>query len=682
MARLYGRWMLLLVGTTAGVATVLRPQTNEKRLSLSLNGAAWALRVRNHVVPIAVPASYNDLVIGYAMAHDFAGTVSYVRADVIVPDEWAESKRIVLRIGSASYASWAVINGARVGDVHRGLGMPFEIDVSTALRFGSDGPNNITICVNNERSWSTLPPGYTSTYYEQKVNLYWDGLYDYAGLDGRVHLVATPPADTGCGHIDDVDLWVDVHDEPAVARRAGRGRASGRYRALGTATVHYRVSTTAESDRSCTVEVSLSDAENPKTIVETATGAPGAAGALAPIKDACLWEALPGVPCLYLATVKLIDGATKTLHDVYRLKIGLREIAIENGDLLLNGRKLYLRGIHAHAEAALRGRGRDAVLAVRDVSLMVSLGVNWVRIHPPPSESMLDLLDEAGILMNAEVPAIGLRPPPAPLLPGGDGGAAPAFSPSRINATTLAAHVAAVREYIERDKNRASVLLWSLANEPATDESGSVDYFAALFNASRGLDPQKRPMTYVTNRAAANDLAAGFGDVICANRYFGWYFDKDQSYFPVPPNAALPPAAGYQPRPVAAVGEALKDDLRQWRAKYPGKPLLVSEYGAGMLPGHHAAPADMYSAEYQREVLEAYWDAFDALRAGGANATIQGEGLHALHDFRQHSFSPHDVAGMNWKGVYDRSRQPKDGGVVRALRKRYDGLAEEVVFCV
>ena len=160
-------------------ASTLRPQTNRKRLALSLDGL-WNFCVGEFAVPIAVPASYNDLAIGYSLTHDFAGTVSYTRADVIVPDEWrANEKRIVLRIGSASYASWAIINGVQVGQVHRGLGMPFEIDVSDALRFGAAGPNNITICVNNERSWSTLPPGYTSNYYSSKVNRYWDGLYDY-----------------------------------------------------------------------------------------------------------------------------------------------------------------------------------------------------------------------------------------------------------------------------------------------------------------------------------------------------------------------------------------------------------------------------------------------------------------------------------------------------------------------
>ena len=92
----------------------------------------------------------------------------------------------------------------------------------------------------------------------------------------------------------------------------------------------------------------------------------------------------------------------------------------------------------------------------------------------------------------------------------------------------------------------------------------------------------------------------------------------------------------------------------------------------------------MYSAEYRFELLAAYWSAFDGLRRSNVTSTpvMQGEGLHALHDIRQHSFMPTDVAGMNWKGLYDRGRQPKDNGLIHAIRLRYERLAKEGLVAV
>lgn len=103
--------------------------------------------------------------------------------------------------------------------------------------------------------------------------------------------------------------------------------------------------------------------------------------------------------------------------------------------------------------------------------------------------------------------------------------------------------------------------------------------------------------------------------------------------------------------------------------------LLVSEYGAGSYPGLHALPGSgapsEFSAELREEILKATWVAFDELRKDGE---LQGEQMHALHDFKQRGGTYHDVGGMNFKGLYARDRSPKDHARV-ALSERYGRIA-------
>ena len=143
------------------------------------------------------------------------------------------------------------------------------------------------------------------------------------------------------------------------------------------------------------------------------------------------------------AAARRVNGAAyRRRYSLWTVRAGRRVLAPRRaahgrgagGKLLLNGKPLYLRGVHMHGDSPLRGRGDDDVHNLVDVQALVAAHANWVRIHPPPSEALLDLLDEAGILVSAEVPAIGMRSPP------GLGGAA--FAADRINGSTLAAHFA------------------------------------------------------------------------------------------------------------------------------------------------------------------------------------------------------------------------------------------------
>jgi beta-glucuronidase len=661
---------LVLVLATTPCAALLQPVESITRTVTSLCGV-WQLDVANFSGAAPVPSSFDEL--GPGLAESFAGVATYSRTFFVPAHLLDGTHRLVLRFDSANYRANVFVDGVKLV-THSFAGMPFEAELPAALLHshhgggggngGGGGIHTLRVEVDNFRSWQTIPPGIASTFHGRSVNLVWEGLYNFAGLDGRVSLLSMPRR----AYVADLDSVTTSIERRTASVPAGSNSTSIVEEV--TARLAYSVLVggdhNAAPDQSVAVSVFLSPfnrsaaAASPR-VVANATGAKGELI----VPRACLWVPLPGKPCLYVFSVELRDSATSALIDAYSLRVGLRTVDIVNGVLRLNGRPLYLRGLHAHIDAPLRGRGHDDAHEVRDVQSIVAARANWVRIHPPPSESMLNLLDEAGIFVSAEVPAIGMRPAPR-------GGAA--FMAERINATTLAHHKAYAAEYVARDKNRACVLLWSVANEPAVDEPASEAYFAALLNATRPLDPQRRPVTYVTNRDVSNDVAAKHVDLICANRYFGWYTNGGSAYEPDP---SLPYPAYFLPTPTAHIAEELAANLRKWRVAFPSKPLLVSEYGAGSFLGVHAVmgagATDSYSAERRAAVVHASWEAFDKLRSEQA---LQGEQLHALHDFKQYGLNVHDVGGLNYKGLYTRDRQPKDH-MYLDLSGRYAALAGE-----
>ncbi|MET8212892.1 glycoside hydrolase family 2 TIM barrel-domain containing protein [Streptomyces sp. NPDC005373] len=219
----------------------------------------------------------------------------------------------------------------------------------------------------------------------------------------------------------------------------------------------------------------------------------------------------------------------------------------------------------------------------------------------------------------------------------------PTFSPDTFNDETRAAHAQAIRELITRDKNHPSVVMWCIANEPASNEEGAREYFEPLVELTRKLDPT-RPVTYaaVMFATSENDRIAELFDVICINRYYGWYIATGD---------------------LAAAEAMMEGDLNGWAAKF-GRPLLMSEYGADTMPGLHSVWDQPWTEEYQSAYLAASHRAFDRVEA------VVGEHVWNFADF-QTSHGIHRVDG-NRKGVFTRDRKPK--AAAHELRRRWLGL--------
>ena len=185
---------------------------------------------------------------------------------------------------------------------------------------------------------------------------------------------------------------------------------------------------------------------------------------------------------------------------------------------------------------------------------------------------------------------------------------------------------------------------WNLidaANDSASE--AAVPYFKEIFDYVRTLDPQHRPLTYTNLLMAAGgkDKCHQFADVICLNRYYGWYVQD-----------------GYQ---LIGAKKAFINEMNQWMNTEPNKPFLFTEYGADTDAGVHKLPSVQWSEEYQCEYLTMQHEVFDMFEA------VAGEQVWNLCDF-QTGEGIMRVDG-NKKDVFTRDRQPKAAAYV--LKERW-----------
>ncbi|MFJ9100950.1 beta-glucuronidase [Streptomyces sp. NPDC102405] len=589
---------------------MLSPRTTPTRDLVGLDGlwrfapgtragaTPWASRLAPPL-EVPVPASYNDLFVDPEI-RDHVGVVWYQR-EVRVPRGWT-GERVVLRFGSVTHAARVYVDELLVAE-HTGGYTPFEADLTGVVAPGA--AFRLTVGVDNRLTNVTIPPGTVTTGPDgRERQSYLHDFYNYAGIARPVRLYSTPTT-----FVEDVTVVT------------GRDGAAG--------TVGYRVESAGEHTETVTVRVRAVD-EAGRTVAE----GEGPEGVLR-IEDVTLWQ--PGAAYLYDLVVELaVDGETL---DSYTQPFGVRTVEVRGTEFLINGEPFYFTGFGKHEDTPVRGKGHDDAYLVHDFQLMQWTGANSFRTsHYPYAEEVLDFADRHGIVVIDETAAVGLNL-------GVQGGLTgvpptPTFAPENFGGTTRDVHAQHLRELIERDRNHPSVVMWCLANEPASNEDGAREYFEPLVELARKLDPT-RPLTYAAVMFATpqNDRIGDLFDVLSINRYYGWYlFTGD-----------LATAEGY-----------LEQDLRGWVQRF-GKPVMMSEYGADTQPGLHSVWDTPWSEEYQSDFLAMYHRVFDRI------PEFVGEHVWNFADF-QTSPGIHRVDG-NKKGVFTRDRKPKSAAF--ALRGRW-----------
>lgn len=314
---------------------------------------------------IAVPGSFNDQFAD-ADIRNYAGNVWYQR-EVFIPKGWA-GQRIVLRFDAVTHYGKVWVNNQEVME-HQGGYTPFEADVTPYVIAGKSV--RITVCVNNELNWQTIPPGMVITDENgKKKQSYFHDFFNYAGIHRSVMLYTTPNT-----RVDDITVVTHVAQD------------------CNHASVDWQV--VANGD----VSVELRDAD--QQVVATGQGTSGTLQVVNPH----LWQ--PGEGYLYELCV---TAKSQTECDIYPLRVGIRSVAVKGEQFLINHKPFYFTGFGRHEDADLRGKGFDNVLMVHDHALMDWIGANSYRTsHYPYAEEMLDWADEHGIVVIDETAAVGFN---------------------------------------------------------------------------------------------------------------------------------------------------------------------------------------------------------------------------------------------------------------------------------
>lgn len=580
--------------------TKLYPHESETRATRDLSGV-WKFRTdpdrigesegwvrgigRHRLIPM--PCSWNEI---FDDVRDYMGAAWY-QTEFHLDRGWS-GQRIHLRFGSVAYRAKVWLNGELLGE-HSGSHLPFVFDVTGHAKSGVE--NILVVFVENDLRLDRVPAVPDTSRVSLHTQHYPQTTYDffpYAGIHRPVLLFATPDV-----HLHDITV------RTTVAGRSGKvsivlATSPGWNGQANVTLSGGRVDLQAQGqvrDANATIELDVPDAR--------------------------LWS--PQDPHLYTLSVGLADA---TVRDVYRIRIGIREVRVDGDRLLLNGAAVFLRGFGKHEDFPVHGRGLDVASIVRDFELLKWLGANSFRTsHYPYSEEAMMLADEYGFMVIDETPAVSLV----------------FMDDAAIQDARQRQLQQAIRELVERDKNHPCVVMWSVANEPLLKPFHTVNpepqtavatgtkFFTPLFDLFRQLDPT-RPVTLVSMQSGPGEWMA-LGDVICVNSYNGWY--------------------GIPGR-LDEAAKALERDVLNLRERYPGKPIMFTEFGADAIAGVHSQPPEMWSEEYQADMIGMY------IRTLARHAFIIGTHPWAFADFRT-SQSIMRVGALNQKGVFTRERHPK-----------------------
>jgi beta-glucuronidase len=534
-------------------------------------------------LPIAVPGSWNEQ---YADLLNYLGLAWYVKRTHL-PQSW-QGQRIFIRVGSANYYGRVYVNGATVGS-HEGGHLPFAFEITSLVRW--DAENIIAISVENELKPTRVPAGNISSplgSFASFPRTTFD-FFPFAGIHRPVVLYSVPQT-----YIDNVTVVTGI-DGPD-----------------GTVTITARLNAPVSAQGSITL---TGGAEPVKAHVSFQQGV---AEAELRVPAARFWSDKD--PYLYDVTIA-------TDVDRYSLPIGIRTVAARDGKLLLNGRPVRMNGFGRHEDFFASGRGLNLPLLVKDYDLMRWTGANSYRTsHYPYSEEEMQMADRQGFLIIDEIPAVSLQ-----------------FESDENVAERLRMCLQQIEELVTRDKNHPSVVMWSVANEPmpsrlnlasmgAQDEDPSVargkQFLDTLLRRARELDPT-RLVTLVTLMGGPTSWMEQC-DVICMNRYWGWYV-----------------LGGELDKALVALEQELDAVWDQWR-----KPIIMTEFGADTVAGMHGHPALMWTEEYQADYVCRH------LEVAARKEYVAGMQVWNFADFAAVQ-SPLRVDGLNMKGVFTRTRTPK-----------------------
>ena len=508
----------------------------------------------------------------------FASHVQWYRVRFTLPrDPSASAWRI--RFESVNVRARAFLNGTPIGE-HAGAHLPFELPALGARA----GANELVVRVDGRPRPEDLPPGDRPA-----------GWWNYAGILREVYLRRV-------GAFDVTDLHVRAEPgRPARVRVDATVRNATR-RALPLAAA-LRVTGPGAPRRTRLRLAGLVPAGRDRRV-----------SASLAIPDPRLWS--PDSPTLYRLAV-VVPGQVTRAH------FGVREWTRDaRGRVLLNGRPVSLRGASFHEDAPGRGAALTRADHGRIVAQLEALGADVARQHYPPHPALLEAFDRRGIVFWEQMPVWRME------------------SAQLESDAVRSRALSFLERAVLRDRNHASVMAWSAANEPLNSGPGEERYLREAKRLVRRLDPSR--LLAVDKSIRPSQAVPDFYselDAIGFSNYIGWYGR-------------------------GAFSE-IRPALEEMRARFPGVALFQTEFGAEANRDGPASEPGTYA--FQQAFLDAHLGAVDEL------PYMNGAIVWLLRDYPVRpgweGGNPRPDPPFSRKGVFDRLGTPKPA--FETVRRRF-----------
>ena len=353
----------------------------------------------------------------------------FYRKTVNIPEDW-DGKRIFIHFDGAYSAIVVWVNGKYAG-FSEGANTDAEFDITSLAQAGD---NQISVRVYR---WCD------GSYFEGQ------DMWHLAGIHRDVYLVATPK--------------VFVRDHYITASNLSSDATSA------TLNVALTIDNRSSLSENKTIDVTLLDREGNTVGSGSAsytaqTDTEGLTVQLSGLTGLTAWSAEK--PYLYTVVVSQKD-ATGAEEMVFSTKYGFRNITKSGNQILINGKRVFFKGVNTQDTHPLYGRAIDTETMLRDVELMKQANVNTVRTsHYPRQPKMYAMFDAYGLycMDEADVECHYNQ----------------GLSSNSSWQTTMNDRG---QRMVLRDRNHPSVIFWSLGNE-----CGSGSNFSGMYSLVKSLD--------------------------------------------------------------------------------------------------------------------------------------------------------------------------------------------------
>jgi beta-glucuronidase len=314
-----------------------------------------------------------------------------------------------------------------------------------------------------------------------------------------------------------------------------------------------------------------------------------------------LWS--PENPKLYEVSFSFnVNGCADTVTD----RIGFREIKARGQEIFLNGKKIFLRGVCVHEDHFTLGKTTTAEIIRKTIRDLKEMNGSYLRLaHYPHDRRFARVADEEGVLLWEEVPVYW----------------AVAFDNSAVYADAENQ----LSELLLRDRNRASVIIWSVGNENA-DTDSRLAFMSGLAQKAKTLDGSRLVSAACLvnhEKLLIEDRLGEYLDVIGINEYYGWY-DPDFEKLP-----------------------------RLLANSKPEKPVLICEFGGDARLGRRGSTDQLWTEDHQKQLYERQTEVFKKC------PYIAGISPWILYDFRCPRRLNRYQEYFNRKGLIDAKRKKR-----------------------